>query len=277
MATASARQVLDVAAGTGALAPQVRAELQQMLPGGALVQLATMHQRVRSVCRIDYADLSPPGLGTGFLVGADLVLTNWHNAKRVIEAPQVATQLRFRFDLLDGTAAATNAGRVACAKANGSPVVRWRPAAGVEIPGGAGEPTMQELDYALLRLDERVADDPVPGGGSRGHVGLKKTIPMAAAGSALMVMQHPLRGELQFAIGTALGPNETGSRLKHTASTQKGSSGSPVFDVGLLPIALHNGARTGSVRAAQDFNTAVPLTHIVADLASSGVTEMLED
>jgi hypothetical protein len=276
IATASARQVLDVAAGSGAVAAGVRAELQRMLPGGAIVKLDTMQRRLRTVCRVDYADLSPPGLGTGFLVGADLVLTNWHNLKRVIEAPRAAQELRFRFDLLESAAAADNAGRVSRAKANGSPVLRWSPAAGVELPGGTGEPTMQELDYALARLEERVAEDPAPGGGTRGYVGLKKTIPMATEGSSVMVLQHPLRGELQFAIGTALGPNETGSRLRHTASTQNGSSGSPVFDAALAPIALHNGARSGTVRVAQEFNTAVPLAHIVAHLTAGGVIEMLE-
>jgi hypothetical protein len=117
----------------------------------------------------------------------------------------------------------------------------------------------------------------MPGGGTRGYVPLKKTTPLAAPGSSLMVFQHPLRQQLQFAIGTALGPNETGSRLRHTASTQLGSSGSPVFDAALGAVALHNGARTGTVRASQEFNTAVPLAHIAADLASGGVTEMLEN
>jgi hypothetical protein len=248
-----------------------------MLPGGAIVKLDTMQRRVRAVCRIDYADQSPPGKGTGFLVGADLVLTNWHVLERVIEAPAVAKELRFRFDLLDSAAAADATGRVARAKANGSQVLRWSPAAGVELPGGAGEPTMRQLDYALVRLDERVRDDPAPGGAIRGHIGLKKTMPEAVAGSALMVLQHPLRGELQFAIGTALGPNETGSRLRHTASTQNGSSGSPVLDGALGAIALHNGTRPGAPRSEQEFNTAVPLAHIVADLAGAGVTEMLEE
>jgi hypothetical protein len=206
-----------------------------------------------------------------------LVLTNWHVLKRVIEAPPAAKELRFRFDLLDSAAAADAAGRVARAKANGSPVLRSSPAAGVELPGGSGEPTIQQLDYALVRLDERVGDDPAPGPGTRGHIGLKKTIPAATAGSALMVLQHPLRGELQFAIGTLLGPNETGSRLRHTASTQDGSSGSPVLDASLAAIALHNGTRPGTPRSAQEFNTAVPLAHIIADLAGAGVTEMLQE
>jgi hypothetical protein len=277
IATAPAQLVLNVVAGTGAVAVDVRAELQRMLPGGAIVKLDTMQRRVRCVCRVDYADQSPPGQGTGFLVGPDLVLTNWHVLKRVIEAPGAAKELRFRFDLLDSTAAADARGRVARARANGSPVVRSSPAAGVELPGGAGEPTMQQLDYALMRLDERVGDDPVPGGGTRGHIVLQKAMPQPPIDSGLMVLQHPLRGELQFAIGRMLGLNETGSRLQHTAATQNGSSGSPVLDTALGPVALHNGSRPGTVRSAQPFNTAVPLAHIVTDLAGAGVTEMLEE
>jgi hypothetical protein len=36
---------------------------------------------------------------------------------------------------------------------------------------------MEQLDYALVRLDEWVADDSVPGGAMRGYVALKRTIP----------------------------------------------------------------------------------------------------
>lgn len=277
MATAPAQQVLNVAAGTGAVAPEVRAELQRILPGGAMVQLDTLQRRVRCVCRVDYADQSPPGYGTGFLVGPDLVLTNWHVLKRVIDAPGAAKELRFRFDLLDSAAAADARGRVARAKANGSPVVRWSPAAGVELEGGAGEPTMQQLDYTLVRLDERVGDDPVPSGGTRGHIVLQKAMPQPPVDSGLMVLQHPLRGPLQFAIGRVLGLNEAGSRLRHTAATQWGSSGSPVLDTALGPVALHNGSRPGTMRATQPFNTAVPLAHIVADLVGAGMTEMLKE
>jgi hypothetical protein len=276
IATAAAQQVLDLVAGTGTIAPKVRAELERMLPGGAIVSFDTMQRRMRAVCRVDYADHSPPGEGTGFLVGPDLVLTNWHVLKRVIEAPAAAEHLRFRFDLRDSVAAADAAGRAAKAKANGSPIVRSSPAAGVELPGGTGEPTMQQLDYALVRLDERVGEDPTVGG-VRGHIVLQKEMAQPPVDSGLIVLQHPLRGELQFAIGRALGPNETGSRLQHTAATQNGSSGSPVLDTALGPVALHNGSRAGTARSAQPFNTAVPLAHIVADLVAAGVTEILRE
>lgn len=280
LSTVSAGQVLDAVAGAPTLSETVRADLQQILPGGAIVNPETMRRRMCAVCRVDYADLSPPGAGTGFLVGADLVLTNWHVLKRVIEAPAAAANLRFRFDLLSADAAANSAGRVAHAASNGSPLLCAKPPGGVELPSGVGEPTMEQLDYALVRLAERVGDDSasnMAGGETRGHFALRRTMPELSAGASLMVLQHPLRGELQFAIGSALGPNDTGSRLKHTAATQNGSSGSPVLDSALDLIALHNGARFGTPRASQSFNTAVPIKHVVGDLIKAGVTEMLQE
>ena len=71
--------------------------------------------------------------------------------------------------------------------------------------------------------------------------------------------------------------------MKHTAATQRGSSGSPVLDAALAPIALHNGTRPGTEQEKQSYNTAVPLAHIVADLKgirahpdAAGVTDVAE-
>jgi hypothetical protein len=280
LATVPAQQALDVAAGAGSLSEAVRAELQRILPGGALVSPDTMQRRIRAVCRVDYADRSQPGEGTGFLVGPDLVLTNYHVVERVIQAPPATEHLRFRFDLSNSTAAADAAGRVVTAVRGQSAVVRSSPPGGVELRNGAGEPTMQQLDYALVRLAERVAEDPVPNGAAgetRACITLKKTMSQPSEDTGLMVLQHPLRGALQFSIGTVIGPNETGSRLMHTAATLNGSSGSPVLDAALAPVALHNGSRPDTPRAEQAFNTAVPLAHIVSDLIQAGVSEMLRE
>ncbi|CAA2105391.1 hypothetical protein MBUL_03169 [Methylobacterium bullatum] len=285
LTTASARQVVGLASGSPELPAETRAQLQAILPGGGtILDLTTLQRRIRCVCRIDYADLNPPGFGSGFLVGPDLVLTNWHVMSRFLEAPphaQIAKQLRFRFDLLKRTDAVDGKGRVAEAKINGgSPILRFSPAAGMELRGGTGEPGRDALDYALVRLAERVGDDPLPGGRSgeiRGHVKLRASMPLPAQATALMVLQHPMRGELQFAIGTVLGPNMTGSRIKHTAATQSGSSGSLVLDASLGPIALHNATRRGGDRENQLFNTAVPLTRIVEDLKSLGAIGLLQE
>lgn len=287
LSTASARQLQDLAAGGGNLTAKVQAELQQILPGkGTTLNLQALNRRLRSICRIDYADLNPPGVGTGFLVGPDLVLTNWHVVKRVEEAPaasksRLAGELRFRFDLIDRAAAEDAGGRVCSANVAGaSPVLRSSPPGGIEILGGQGEPAMNELDYALVRLAEKVGNDPVAGampGETRGHIQLLESMPQPVTNNALMVLQHPMRGELQFAIGTVLGPNQTGSRTKHTAATQPGSSGSLVLDAYLAATALHNGTRSDTKLEQQPYNTAVPLSHIVSDLKSGGITEMLQE
>ena len=285
--TVSAQKVLNLSTEGVNLPDRLQADLQRVLPGrGVLLSPQTLHRRIRTVCRIDYADLSPPGFGTGFLVGPDLVLTNWHVVERVERAPEnvrhdVANQLRFRFDLLERAAAEDGRGRVALAQvSDGSPLLRTSPAGGMEVRGRSGEPSMTELDYALIRLTEDVGNHPVAStalGETRGYIQLRPNMPLPTVNSALMALQHPMRGELQFAIGIALGPNQTGSRAKHTVATQEGSSGSPVLDEYLSPIAMHNGTRFGTARERQAYNTAVPLSHIVADLRNSGITEMLQD
>lgn len=276
LVTVPAGQALAVAVGA-AMPEALRTELQQLLPGSSMVSPETMQRRMRAVCRIDYADQTPTGVGTGFLVGSDLVLTNWHVMRRVVEAPNAASQLRFRFDLSTSAAAADAGGRVATAAA-GAAVRRSRPAGGVELPDGVGEPSVEQLDYALVQLSEAVGNDALPdSSGHRGHIPLRRTATEPVAGSVLMVLQHPLRGELQFALGKVLGHNEFGSRLEHNAATQRGSSGSPVLDSALSLVALHNGARRDAPRATQDYNTAVPITRIADDLAQAGLANVLQE
>jgi hypothetical protein len=285
LATASASQVLAVAGGALSGVAEGHADLQQILPGGCIVDVPTLHRRLRCVCRVDYADFSPPGVGTGFLVAADIVLTNWHVVRRLLESSdgekrKIAGELRFRFDLLNRDDAVDGKGRVATAfLGDDTPVLRFRPAGGGELVNGTGEPRLDQLDYALVRLAERVGEDSVQGGGgnaTRGHFQLNTSMPEPAAESALMVLQHPMRGELQFAIGKVLGPNGIGSRIKHTAATQCGSSGSPVLNAALAPIALHNGTSRGTELEKKPYNTAVPLDRIVRDLKDAKASEILQ-
>lgn len=284
LATVPAREALALAAGNNA--ESSRSELEAILPGSALVDLRRMQRTVRCVCRVDYADVSPPGVGTGFLIAPDVVLTNWHVVRRIQEAPEnlksaIAKELRFRFDLLDQLDAQESKGREASVSlTNGSPILRSSPPGGREIGKGPGEPEMDALDYALIKVDGRPGDDVVVGqpGETRGHLPLGLIATQPQAGSAVMVLQHPLRGELQFAIGTLLGFNGPGSRIKHTAATQRGSSGSPVLDSALTPIGLHNGTRLESSAKAQEaYNTAVPLAHIVRDLENAGMWKILQE
>ena len=81
------------------------------------------------------------GVGTGFLVGPDLVLTNWHVVKRLQEAPAVdkpgiAKELRFRFDLLErADAVEARGGPPARSSIMVRPLLRASPAAGNGLQG----------------------------------------------------------------------------------------------------------------------------------------------
>lgn len=245
------------------------ATLQQVLPGSALTHFATLERRMRAVCRIDYADRTPPGAGTGFLVGPNRVLTNHHVARRAIDSPNAIAQLRLRFDLRDAASAADGSGRE-CRARNEGAVLRSSPPGGVEV-SGAGEPSAAELDYALIELAEAPADDAVAGGERRGHMTITPDMAAPRAAGSIIAIQHPMRGELQFAIGVIDGPNESGSRIRHNAATLEGSSGSPILDVALSPALLHNGTRPGSAAEREPYNTGVPMKLIAADLAAHGL------
>lgn len=248
-----------------------KAILQDILPGGAILAFATLERRMRTVCRIDYADRTPPGAGTGFLVGPDLVLTNHHVARRAIESLAGAQQLRFRFDLRSPAAAADNAGRCCAAKpGDAAPVLRSSPPGGVEIQA-VGEPSLAELDYALIRLDQAPGNDDVGGGSTRGFRAIAPDMPVPAPATSIIALQHPARGELQFAVGVIDGPNPPGSRVRHNAATLGGSSGSLILDVALGACLLHNGTRPGSAAELKPYNTGVPLRLIAADIAGAGL------
>ena len=70
-----------------------------------------MIQRERPVCRVEFPE--GVGQGTGFLVGTDLLFTNYHVLDDFIERRQQPEAVAFRFDYqanADGTK--VNDGRV---------------------------------------------------------------------------------------------------------------------------------------------------------------------
>jgi S1-C subfamily serine protease len=191
----------------------------------------------RAVCRIEPQPApDTSGYGTGFLVAPDVVMTNYHVIEPFLAA---GSKVVARFDYetaADGVAVA--AGRTSNFAAD------WRLA----------DSPVKELDFALVRLAQRAADDAVPGG-VRGTIDLTRKMP--AAGSPLIILQHPDAKPLKMAIGSVVDPNAAPNRVSYTANTEPGSSGSPCFNTGLDLVALHHWGATPNrgVRVAgiQDF------------------------
>jgi hypothetical protein len=165
------------------------------------------------------------GIGTGFLVASNLILTNWHVARSVESVAYGLARGGIRFGLEAGESAG-----------------RFVPFA--EHWNLAFSETA-DLDFALIRLDAEL-NDRAPISGPLGALGSKEVA---------IILQHPEAGELRIAIGTL--SNETGSppRLYYEIDTERGSSGSPVFNGSWELIALH---RAGGTKA----NEGVPLRAI---------------
>jgi V8-like Glu-specific endopeptidase len=179
----------------------------------------------RAVCRIE-PQPSPDtsGYGTGFLVASDMVMTNFHVIEPFISAGSDKVVARFDYETAaDGVA--VGAGRTSQLAAD------WRLA----------DSPVKELDFALIRLAQRASEDSVPGG-TRGTIGLSRKMP--AAGSPLIILQHPEAKPLKMAIGSVVDPNVAPNRVSYTVNTEPGSSGSPCLNTGLDVVALHHWGAT---------------------------------
>jgi hypothetical protein len=186
--------------------------------------LDRMARSRRAVCRIEpqpqTADPnSLAGYGSGFLVGRDVAITNFHVAGVLSTAQAAQTVLRFDYEVsLDGK---ESRGRECRLAAN------WLLASS----------PVEALDYALIRLAEPAAEDPVPGGGKREF--LKPADHTFAKDEPLIVLQHPSAKPLKLAFGAVINPSE-GERVTYTVNTEGGSSGSPCLTSALQPVALHH-------------------------------------
>jgi hypothetical protein len=219
------------------------------------------------ICRIE----SPinQAVGTGWLVGNDLLLTNWHVVEQALSGQRQPSSYVCRFDYA-ADAAGTNPGTTV-ALAN-----EWclsnRPASPLELGDGDAEPTATQLDYALLRLAQPVGEAPGPTGEKRGWVATKRGVAAPATGAIMLVLQHPQGNPLKLALGAVDGVNAGGTRVLHDANTLGGSSGSPCLDATLSLVALHNAGDPlyDGVTGAPKHNQAVPLEPILASIEHDG-------
>jgi V8-like Glu-specific endopeptidase len=207
----------------------------------------------RKICRISYALDSGDVRGTGFLVAADLVLTNYHVMEHVIKGKATAAAVQVSFGYAE-TEQGIATGSVAKLGAD------WHVAS---APYGSadteedGQPNAGELDFALLRLA-------APAGEKLGWLKLRDAQPQAED-TIVFVLQHPEGKPLKQSIGV-LRESPTPLRLRYDADTEPGSSGAAVLDQRLELVALHH-AGDPNFKTKARYNQGVPITLIRAHLA----------
>jgi V8-like Glu-specific endopeptidase len=235
-------------------------ELERILRSAAGFQNPTQwRERMAAcelaVCRVEFQlSYENAGIGTGFLVRPDRVMTNYHVMEDVIEGRVPAGKVVLRFDYkteLDGVT--VKAGQEHRLAAN------W----------DLCHSPVRELDYTLLQVEGTPGSDPVGGqmgAPSRGWLTpvdhtFERTEP-------LLILQHPEAKPLKLAFGSVRDVDAPAKRIVHDVSTEPGSSGSPCFDSDWDLVALHHrGKDTG--------NRAVHFGAILEDLQQRGKRGLL--
>lgn len=217
----------------------------------------------RSVCRIVRTD--PGGattLGTGFLIGSSLVMTNWHVLayllSGILRAP---SRVLFQFDYFEDDAA----GRI-CRLANDW-FVACNPARDAQRIGD------DDLDYAVVRLADKAGDDVIEGA-RRGHISVPPPVSRGdsrfTVEEPIYIVQHPRGNPLRLAMN-ARGVKAVRGRARVTygVTTDEGSSGSPCFNRDWTLVALHRGGAPET-----DANEGVPIDSIRDHLPAHVRTEI---
>ncbi len=206
--------------------------------------------------------------GTGFLIGPDILLTNWH----VVEGGVDGGLARF-----DHTA--DNDGRTVTFAAD------WQVAHSPHdteknelLPDGPAE---GKWDFAIIRLAEPAGDQAIgynpsqAGADKRGFYSLDWGPYNFDATEPLLILGHPNGGPIQLSHASPAGARFTSlhSRVRYDTNTEGGSSGSPVFNRDFRVVALHH---LGSKGTGGLFNQGVPIARIGDDLRTqlAGKPEM---
>jgi V8-like Glu-specific endopeptidase len=181
-----------------------------------LRNLATV---TNQVCEIRDAGVR---IGTGFLVGPDLVMTAYHV---VASRPLDRLDCRFNNISFDSKQVKTSQPTTTAVVAD---LARSALAVGQPV-------TTTAFDFNLLRVSDRV------GNGTRGFV---KVAPMDSdKDNSVYVIEHPGGDAVSFSGGTVVADfdNNTEAAFRHNARTAGGASGAPVFNNQFQVIGVHRG------------------------------------
>ncbi|PIE80605.1 MAG: hypothetical protein CSA11_07615 [Chloroflexi bacterium] len=200
----------------------------------------------QSVCRLEWQG---QGVGTGFLVAPDLILTNYHvimpqNYTGALETRLRTCQIRFGATAVPG--GGVSAG-VKVSKLHQDSVVAFS--------------EIDNLDFALLRLKEPVED----------KIRISRAVLSKEAiylEQYANIIQHPLGGAMKVTLRSNQIVKLLPHRIYYLSDTQQGSSGAPVFDDDWQVIALHRaaGLQDATGKVVLEANEGVPILDIVREI-----------
>lgn len=195
---------------------------------------ARLGQAELAVCRIEAPAWR--ALGTGFLVGPDLVMTNRHVVEALATQPSPPLLVRFDFKLSpDGSR------------------LREGETFGLARDWLVTSSPVTQLDFAVLRLATPAGLKPTGGTASAPPRGwITPQWRELEPDETIFVIQHPLGETLKLASGRYDSREPT--RLRYRVDTEPGSSGSPCFTAQMELVALHRGSAEGLANQGVPFD-----------------------
>lgn len=264
------------------IAPATRALETILSKGGDFYDIAVFRNRIQmlehQVCRIE---LKGKPVGTGFLVGTSAIMTNYHVVQKVIEQKENCApgDIVVRFDYwLQEDGITINPGVEHKLADNWHVDSSPYSLTDLSPHSASGQPSEDELDYAILRLQGEPAHDSVGKVGGRKRDYIKLPEPGAEfewqKDQVLFIMQHPKGRPLKLTVNRYLGLNSNGTRVTYRNDTDEGSSGSPCLTADLSLVALHHSGDPNYY--LPEHNQGIPISNIVRLLKARGVLDAIQ-
>ena len=249
MAPAASVQLAGQPVANGGMRTTALAFEANVKPRLKSVDMAVWRERMAGVegqvCRIEF---NGNPMGTGFLVGPDLLMTNYHVLEGPLKGRLPRDQVGCRFDYKVLSDDSRSEGTVVRLndedwQVNSSPYSQ----AEADSAPDREPPTADELDFAVVRLARPVGREPIDknataGARKRGWIAIPPVQPALAKDMTLMIAQHPDGSPMKLAFDTdsVIGLAGEGRRVRYATNTEHGSSGSPCFDIDWTLVALHH-------------------------------------
>ena len=194
-------------------------------------------ETLKRICRVEVVMDREIILGTGILVAPDVVLTCYHVLKPIIQGEVPAGAVTFRFEYRMQSERPVAAMGVEYRLRKEDWIIDFAADSSADCPPYTGQPSPDELDYALVRVADRLGNPPQRGSNPLPAI----AIPFYAK-SPLFILHHPEGDTLKRSDGQFLELNGNATRLKHNIQTAEGSSGAPCFDEQNNLAAIHQRA-----------------------------------
>lgn len=226
------------------------------------------------VCRIEITKNNHfTSYGTGFLIAPDVVITNYHVIEPLITEKAIPSQVVLRFDYKQlGDGQVINKG-TEYRLIEQDWLIDKSPYANNDSP------SLDELDYALLRIDGTPGEDTIGKNNyedapARGWINLPTEPYEFIPETPLLIVQHPNAEPLKLAFDSdaIISINQSGTIVKYKTNTEPGSSGSPCFDINWNLVALHHSG--DPIRDnPPSYNAGTPFSAICTRLKQQGLLE----